>query len=208
MKKRILTGILGLLIQSTLFAATQEDDGAWLMRLRGVGVIPAEKSTITPIGGTVQVTNTLVPEFDVSYFFTDNIAAELILATTKHKMRAVNTAVGEVDVGSVWLLPPTLTLQYHFTQLDYCKPYAGIGLNYTFFYAAKAGALSDVSYDNKASLALQLGIDIPVYCNSIYVNLDVKKLFLKTTAAFNQESILADVKLNPWLVGAGLGFRF
>ena len=207
MKKLLLTGLLSL---STLQAANAnciDMDGSWLIRVRGVGVIPAEKSSISPIGGTVEVTNTFVPEIDFSYFFNDNFSAELILATTKHKMRAVNTAVGEVNVGSVWLLPPTLTFQYHFTQLDYFKPYAGVGINYTFFYHAKPGALANVSYDNKASLALQAGIDIPI-CNHVYLNLDVKKLFLKTTAAFNQETILADVKLNPWLIGGGLGFRF
>ncbi len=207
MKKIVLAGLIGLLSVNSAYAYCVESNGSWLIRVRGVGVIPAEKSSITPIGGTVHVTNTFVPEIDFSYFFTDNFAAELILATTKHKMHATNTAVGEVDVGSVWLLPPTLTFQYHFTQLDHFKPYAGIGVNYTFFFKAKPGALDNVSYDNKASLALQAGIDIPVYKN-VYVNLDVKKLFLKTTAAFNQETIKADVKLNPWLVGAGLGFRF
>lgn len=207
MKKLLLAGFAALLTFNSAYANNINSDGSWLIRVRGVGVIPAEKSSITPIGGTVHVSNTLVPEIDFSYFFTDNFATELILATTKHKMRALNTAVGEVNVGSVWLLPPTLTFQYHFTQLDYFKPYAGIGVNYTFFYKAKPGALDNVSYDNKASLALQAGIDIPI-CNNIYVNLDVKKLFLKTTAAFNQETIQADVKLNPWLVGAGLGFRF
>lgn len=207
MKNIFLTGLLGLLSFNSAFANNYNCDGSWLVRVRGIGVIPAEKSSINPIGGTVHVSNTFVPEIDFSYFFTDNIAAELILATTKHKMRAVNTAVGEVDVGSVWLLPPTLTLQYHITQLEHFKPYAGIGVNYTFFYKEKPGALANVSYDNIASLALQAGVDVPI-CNNIYVNLDVKKLYLKTTAAFNQETIQANVKLNPWLVGAGLGFRF
>lgn len=207
MKKIFLTGLLGLLSFNSAFANNYDCDGSWLVRVRGIGVIPAEKSSINPIGGTVHVSNTFVPEIDFSYFFTDNIAAELILATTKHKMRAVNTAVGEVDVGSVWLLPPTLTLQYHITQLEHFKPYAGIGINYTFFYKEKPGALANVSYDNKASLALQAGVDIPIYYN-IYLNLDFKKLYLKTTAQFNQENIQANVKLNPWLVGAGLGFRF
>lgn len=207
MKKVLLTAFLGLLTFNTAFANNYDTDGSWLIRVRGIGVIPAEKSNITPIGGTVHVTNTFVPEIDFSYFFTDNIATELILATTKHKMRATNTAVGEVDVGSVWLLPPTLTFQYHITQLDYFKPYAGIGINYTFFYRAKPGALQNVTYDDKASLALQIGADIPI-CNNIYFNLDVKKLFLKTTAVFNQETIQANVRLNPWLAGAGLGFRF
>ena len=32
------------------------------------------------------------------------------------------------------MVPPTLTLQYHFTQFGAWKPYVGAGVNYTYFY--------------------------------------------------------------------------
>ena len=77
-------------------------------------------------------TNSFVPEFDISYFFTQNIAAELILGVTPHHVYGTGAAATDgLDVGKAWLLPPTLTLQYHFTDFGAFKPYIGAGVNYT-----------------------------------------------------------------------------
>ena len=89
--------------------------GSIIVRLRAIGVIPENtSSSVSLIGGSIDVTKTPAPEVDISYFFTDHIAAELIAASTRHSVSAVNTALGHVDVGSVWVLPPTLTAQWHF----------------------------------------------------------------------------------------------
>jgi OmpW family len=34
-----------------------------------------------------------------------------------------------LPIGKSWLLPPTLTLQYHFTDFGAFKPYIGAGVN-------------------------------------------------------------------------------
>ena len=97
----------------------------WQVRLRAVGVAPDESAKIGIIGGDVAISNALIPELDFTYFFTENFAAELILGTAKHDVQAIETAAGNVDLGSVWLLPPTLTAQYHFYTSDkkVFKPY-------------------------------------------------------------------------------------
>ena len=86
-------------------------------------------------GLNATVDNAYVPEIDISYFVTPNIALELIAATTKHDVGASDGT----DLGSVWLLPPTLTLQYHFAPTSRFSPYIGAGLNYTIFYNEKNG---------------------------------------------------------------------
>jgi outer membrane protein len=144
-----------------------------------------------------------VPELDLTYFFTPNIAAELIAAITPHD---VSTSSG-VDAGSSWLLPPTLTLQYHFTQFDSFKPYIGAGVNYTHFFNEDAGALNSVKYDDSFGPAFQAGVDVPIHDNW-YFNLDVKKVFISTTAKFSPSGVRADVDIDPWLIGAGVGYRF
>lgn len=205
MKKLML-----VLLATAAFANTASaEDGKWMIRARALGVIPQEdSSTITAVGGKAEVDNSLVPEVDVSYFFTDNIAAELIAATTKHDVTAKGTALGTVDAGHAWLLPPTLTLQYHFTGLaSGIKPYVGAGVNYTIFYNEDSGALNDVKYEDSFGTALQVGVDIPVKDNW-YINLDAKKLFLDTTAKFNGGTVSTDVDLDPLLVGLGVGYRF
>lgn len=200
------TCLLAIFCQHNICCSAENKD--MMIRVRALGVLPDVTSTITPIGGNAKVSNSFVPEIDFTYFFNNNIAFELIAATARHKVKANGTIAGDVDVGSAWILPPTLTLQYHATQFAYFKPYIGAGINYTFFYNEKPGILSSVEYKDNASLALQAGFDIPIVDNCFYANVDVKKLFLKTTANFNNGAIIADVDLDPWLVGAGIAYRF
>ena len=185
-----------------VLAADNGDNSKWMVRARAVGVLPDVDSSLS-IGGHVKVDNSVVPELDVSYFFTPNVSAELIAAVTQHDVKTN----GGVDAGSAWLLPPTLTLQYHFNQLQSVKPYVGAGINYTHFYDEKAGALNSVKYDDSFGAALQAGFDVPLG-NSWYFNADVKKLFISTTAKFSPSGVRADVDIDPWLVGAGFGYRF
>lgn len=182
-------------------------ESKFMVRLRGVGVVPQEHSRITPVGGKASVSKDLIPELDLSYFFTKNIAVEAIAGTSYHKVKANGTSLGNLNAGSVRLLPPTVTLQYHWTNCQKLKPYVGAGPNYTFFFNKKAGVLQNVHYKNNAGVALQAGADIFVQKNW-FVNLDVKKVFLKTTAEFSNRTVKADVHLNPWFFGIGVGSRF
>ena len=149
------------------------------------------------------------PEVDFSYFFTDNIALELIAATTRHSIKARNTSLGTVDVGKVTLLPPTLTVQYHFWPRQAFSPYLGVGVNYTVFFDEKApgGTVTSVKYDNSIGVAFQAGFDYNISGNW-FLNFDVKQLLLNTTAHLNGNAIQADVDLNPTIVGVGIGYKF
>src|SRR5689334_17518607 len=68
--------------------------GDILVRLRGIGVVPQEEGKLKTRPGNadlatnVNLGNAFVPEIDFSYFVTDNIALELIAATTRHKVDA------------------------------------------------------------------------------------------------------------------------
>ena len=96
-----------------------DDYSKWQVRLRLISVIPNESADIEAIGGDVEISTAFVPELDFTYFFNKNWAAELILGTAKHDVEAVSTAAGDIDLGHVWLLPPTLTMQYHFYANDF-----------------------------------------------------------------------------------------
>jgi outer membrane protein len=54
---------------------------------------------------------------------------------------------------------------------------------------------------------LQFGVDYMLNEHWL-VNVDVKKLFLSTDVSLNGGAITADVDINPWIVGAGIGYRF
>lgn len=199
-----------------------EDFKRWQVRVRGVGVVPDESAKIGVIGGDAKISNTLIPELDFTYFFTKNIATELILGTTKHDVSTIGSdisAIGgptstAIDLGSVYLLPPTLTLQYHFLTDEVFRPYVGAGVNYTIFYNEKQGSVvKNVKYDNAFGYAFQVGFDLMVSDN-FFVNADVKKLFLNTDVTVDASnlapglSIPADVDINPWLIGLGIGMKF
>jgi outer membrane protein len=102
-------------------AQAQADDtnffgtGSILARARFAAVIPENfSSSISVIGGHVQATTAYIPELDLSYFLSPNLAVEAIAGTSRHEVSAHDSALGpKADVGSVWVLPPTVTLQYH-----------------------------------------------------------------------------------------------
>lgn len=200
--KKLLAVALGAALIAPQAHAGDFKAGDFMLRARALGVNPQENSTMN-IADSVKINNSLVPELDATYFFTPNISAELIAAVTRHDVKTK----GGVDAGSSWLLPPTLTLQYHFNQMQDIKPYLGAGVNYTHFYNSDAGALNSVEYKDSFGGALQAGFDVPIRDNW-YFNADVKKVFINTTAKFSPSGVRADVDINPWLIGVGIGYKF
>ena len=196
MKKNLLA-VAVLCALTSGAALAQQSEGPWMVRARAVHLDSANKDS-TPLGLTVN--NKTIPEVDVSYFFTPNVAAELILTVPqKHTLRA-----GGAAIGSLKHLPPTLLLQYHFNTSG-IKPYVGAGLNYTRFSSVKAPAGVDIER-NSFGAALQVGVDIPLQKN-LYLNFDIKKVFIKTDVTANGAK-LGSFKVDPVLVGVGLGWRF
>lgn len=210
MKKTILALLMATTAFSCANAAELPKAGDFVMRARALGVIPDEDATVTGAvtGNTVDIDNSLVPEFDFTYFVTNNIAFELIAAVTPHDVNADNSSAGPLDLGDVWLLPPTLTAQYHFTNLGNCKPYVGAGVNYTVFFSEDPGAsVTSADYDNSFGPALQVGADYMIDDHWMF-NVDVKKIWINTDVHFNGGAINADVDINPWVVGVGFGYKF
>jgi len=227
--KRLFVFATMMFVGLSVFGQSADTTGKWRVRLRGVAVIPQESAAISVIGGDADISNSFIPELDFTYFFNRHFAAELILGTTRHKVSTVSSdlsAIGagtaNVDLGKVWLLPPTLTLQYHYPAGKF-NPYVGAGINYTIFYSADQGpVVKDIEYKNKFAFAAQAGFDIDI-SKKVFVNVDLKKIFLSTTATVDAsnltpsaspqlapvlQNIEADVKIKPWLLGVGIGYKF
>lgn len=184
--------------------AAQSPSEPWLVRVRAVGLISDNKDST---GLDLSVSDKVFPEFDISYFFTPEIAAELVLTyPQKHSIRA-----GDTHIGSLRQMPPTLLAQYHFTQLGATKPYVGIGLNYTRisrvrFDPAIVAALNPSVDRNSFGLALQVGVDFEIAKN-VYLNFDVKHVDIETDVkSFGTQ--VGKFKIDPWLIGVGVGWRF
>lgn len=194
--------------------------GDVLLRLRGIVVAPNEKSgSVQPAfpGERVAVSNSFMPEVDVTYMVTDAIGLELIASTTKHKASGRSGTTGSIGkLASTWVLPPTLTAQYHFNAKGAVRPYVGAGVNYTIFWNEKASdgleaAVGSTRVRMKDSFgwAAQAGVDIDV-SPRLFVNLDVKFIDIDTTARLDTTAIGTQrvrIGIDPLVFGAGIGVR-
>ena len=128
MKKTLLAAAaLCALTSGAAMAQNYPQDGKWMVRARAVHLDSANGGAAGDKG--VSVNDKWIPELDISYFFTPNLAAELILTyPQKHDVR-----LNGAKIGTLKHLPPTLLAQYHFTNLGAFKPYLGAGINYTRF---------------------------------------------------------------------------
>jgi outer membrane protein len=184
--------------------AAQAADGPWLVRVRAVNIDSANGDS-TGLG--LSINNKVIPEIDFSYFVTPQIAAELILTYPQKQTVRSNGA----DIGSFKHLPPTLTVQYHFTGMGAFKPYLGAGVNYTrisdvSFAPAVVTALHPDLSRNSYGLALQAGADYEI-SKGVYLNLDVKKVDLQADVKSSGTKV-GVFKVDPLLVGLGIGWRF
>lgn len=215
MKNKILAVAATLFVS---FNACAEGDSNWMVRVRAVHVDWANESgsigALAVPANAIHLENKTIPEVDISYFFTKNLAAELILTyPQKHTVRVTQSAAGAFDAGSLKELPPTLTLQYHFTPDAQFRPYVGAGFNYTTFSKVDLAPLNAVSGGvntlDRSSFggALQAGFDVKVGANS-YINLDVKKLYIRTDLTNSALGKLSTIKGDPVLIGIGYGFKF
>jgi len=180
-------------------AVAQTADGQWLVRARAVHLDPANKDNID--GLDVGINSKWLPEVDITYFFTPNIAAELILT---YPQKQDVKADGE-KIGTLKHLPPVLSLQYHFDQVNGFKPYVGVGLNYTRFSSVDLPEPLSIK-KNSVGFALQAGVDYEI-SKGMYLNLDVKKVQIRTDLKAEGEK-LGKVKVDPLLIGLGIGWRF
>ncbi|MEH0167142.1 OmpW family protein [Paucibacter sp. JuS9] len=200
MTKKIFA--LAVLAAASTVAAAAE--GPLLVRVRAVHLDSANKDT-TGLGLTVN--NKTIPEIDFSYFVTPNIAAELILTVPqKHTLSA-----GGAEIGSLKHLPPTLSLQYHFAPEATFRPYVGLGVNYTNFSGvqfapAVVTALGPNIKRSSWGLSAQIGADIEI-SKGTYLNIDVKKVKIDTDVS-SKGTKVGTFKVDPMLVGVGLGWRF
>jgi outer membrane protein len=177
--------------------ALAQQQSPWQVRVRAVDIEPSASDSA---GAGLGVSSKLIPEFDVSYFFTKNIAAELILTVPqKHDVTA-----GGKTIGSFKHLPPTLTLQYHFAPDNVLSPYVGAGVNYTRISDVNLGGPTLDSHS--FGLALQAGVDYKINKNWS-LNFDVKKVKIATDV-YAAGARVNSLKVDPLLVGIGVGYRF
>ena len=198
MKKILIASAVGMLVAGQVAA----QESPWMVRARAVYI-----ETVNQDSGTtfdLNVSNKTIPEVDISYFFNKNVAAELILTVPQKQ----HVYTGTTHLGTFKHLPPTLTAQYHFTNFNGYKPYVGAGLNFTKISDEKlaAGGNTYTLSNNSVGAAFQAGVDIPL-TKQVSLNVDVKKVYIKTHV-YSGTTDAGTLKIDPVLIGVGVGYRF
>ncbi len=184
--------------------------GDFVVGLGAIGVLPQNGGRVGLIGGEPRASDSATPQLDFTYFLSRNVALNLIAATSQHDLSVAHSALGNVKLGHVWVLPPTLTLQYHPLPGSRLSPYVGAGLNVTFFYGYggdRSAPVNRVRIDTAPGFALNAGLDYEIAPNWL-ANLDVKKIFLRPSVSVNSGMINGRADLDPWVIGASVRYRF
>ena len=187
--------------------AQAAEENPWMIRVRAVDLLWNNGQTGIAQTADIKAKDQWIPEFDVSYFFTKNIAAELVLTWPQQ----VNITAGGANVGKVSALPPSLLAQYHFTDMGAFKPYVGAGINYTIFgnrqnfYGGGAGLQIEPS---SVGFVGQIGADY-MFTKNWGLNVDVKYATMATNVqAVAGGANLGKLTLNPWMPAVGVTYKF
>ncbi len=188
--------------------AQSSNENPWMVRVRAVDLLWQNgQSGAVVQGANVKAADKVIPELDISYFFTKNIAAELVL--TYPQTIDINYTASQTKLGSIKALPPSLLLQYHFTNFGAFKPYVGAGVNYTIFSSRNNLGNGAYSVDNSSFGAVgQIGMDY-MFDKNWGLNVDVKYATMSTNVTDTATGANGGkLTLNPWMPAVGVTYKF
>jgi outer membrane protein len=217
-----LSSTLALAAIATASPAFAQEAGDIQVKILATAVLPDGKITdvdlLGPLPATTQTAanDNVVPTVAIEYFVTPNISVETICCVTQHDVDIVaGPLTGAEAVSNARVIPATFTLKYHLNPGG-ISPYVGAGPTYFLWINDAPGAdtiplgVTRQTLSNEFGIALQAGIDVPVGASTL-ISLDAKKYWVDTTArwyAGNTRVIETTHAINPWVLSAGVGFRF
>ena len=170
-----------------------------------------------PAGTQTKATDNFVPTVAIEYFLADSLSVETIAGVTEHDVDGRGALAGAGLVSNAKIVPATVTLKYHFGKTGGIRPYIGAGPSYFIFINEKPGATTRAlgatsqKINDTVGAALQAGVDIPVNDKGMFISADVKRYFLRPLASWRAngvEVLRTRHELDPWVISAGIGFRF
>jgi len=201
-------------------------DGKWQVKVLGTAVLPDGKVTGLPTKNLTVVpsasidtkaNDNYVPTLAVEYFATPNVSIETICCFTQHHVSGAGGIAGTDIVQHVLILPATVTVKLHL-DAGAIKPYIGAGVTDFFVFGEKPGATaialgaSSVKMSNAFGGVLQAGVDVPLGKDGLGLSLDAKRYFVRPTAHFysaaGAEVLTTEHQLDPWVLSAGVSYRF
>lgn len=233
--KRKLGLLAAFLIAAALAtSATAHEAGQWIVKGGPGTVSPKSKNfdlgdlTLTD-GSTVEsayfdVDDGTSAVLSFTYMLNQNWGIDVLLATPfSHDVDLKGTLNGSsvsVPAAEVKHLPPTFSLQYHFSPEGTFQPYVGFGVNYTVFFdesitstAEGLTNITDIKLPASSGLALQLGGDW-VFENDWLVNFDLRWLQIRSNFRLSVEgvgnnlNVPGTIEIDPMVYSINVGKRF
>jgi len=185
------------------------DPGKWLFRVGISQINPDSDNLALSPAASVVVDSDLSPTATVEYMITPHIGTELLVAWPFTHGLDLDTGSRPLDrVGQVDVMPPTLSLNWHFNPNGMFRPYIGAGVNYTLFSGEEArGALSgsSIKLDDSIGAAGQVGVDIGQ--RNWFFNANARYIDMSSDVELNGADV-GTADLNPWIIGLHVGYRF
>jgi outer membrane protein len=228
MKKTMLSAAVAVAALAMPAAAhAGSNEGKLQIKLLATGVLPdgdiSRVNNAAAIAGTPLAANphtyasdTVVPTVAIEYFFNPNVSVETICCLTKHHVNGAGSLAGTNLVNDITVIPATVTVKYH-APLGPIKPYIGVGPTLFIMVDSKPGATaatfsSSTKMSSEVGVAVQAGVDVPLGNSGYALSLDAKKYWVSTTARWfdgaGTEVLSTKHKLDPWVLSAGVAYRF
>ena len=219
---------LAALAAATALASAQAQagtpDGKIQVKVLGTAVLPDGKidkvrldAIGLPAGSQTKANDNYVPTLAVEYFFDKSFSVETICCFTQHHVNGAGALAGTRIVDHVLILPATLTVKGHLDTGGPIKPYIGAGPSLFVIFGEKPGedaralGATSLRMSNNLGVALQGGVDVALGDGGFGLSLDAKKYWMNTTLhvkAGDTEVLTTRHKLDPWVVSAGVSYRF
>ncbi len=237
MKRSSLIWATAILGASIAGPACAHEAGDWILRA-GVGTVMPKNDnlalpeiTIDPltVNAVVQVDDAVSLTLTATYMFTENWAFDILAAWPfEHDIDldatisdGVTTESGSVPFGKVEHLPPTFSVQYHFSPDAKFQPFVGLGVNYTTFLSEDLSqdiidaGIVDFSLDDSFGVAAQIGADWMLNDRAL-VNFDVRWINIESDLSATIDdgisapatATLGTVKIDPWVIAVNFGYKF
>lgn len=218
-----LTAVAAALALLASPALAGSSDGKVQIKVLGTAVLPDGKITSKdvdlvglPVTLQTAASDNYVPTIAAEYFISPNFSLETICCLTEHHVTGTTGLPGAELVANAKLIPATVTAKLHF-PVGPLKPYVGAGVTYFWWVDAKPGAatiplgVTKTTLSSKVGVVVQGGFDIAVNQQGLGLTFDAKKYFVDTTARWyvgNTVAIQTVHKLDPWVLSAGISYRF
>ena len=203
--KHITALTLAALMGTIAAPALAQEKGDMLLGL-GLGWIEPSDGTNFPGVGKIDADGALSPTITFEYFIADRVGIELLASWPfKHDLNLDGNEIGETRH-----LPPTLSLQYYFTNKSSITPFVGAGINYTYFFdedTSGALAANSLDLDDSWGLALHAGADFALSDKSA-LRADVRYIDIETDANVSGVGELDSVEIDPWVFNVAYMLRF